>query len=320
MSLVEKYAEVLEKLTGKAFQDAVCTRLKSAIPSFQSIPDEGGDGGLDGYALNGDHGYCCYGLELDPAKTEEDYVTKIVDKFQKDLRRIFELVETTDPAAGPKGAAAGIAASNTGAATQVAPPVKTSLKHSPNKELESVLGKGAKIKHIILVVNRYKSKKVLGRLQTALKRYKAASQCRFVEASATLVLDGPTQLAELHHVDELILSLARQKDLAARINQAASTIPLPKSPDFDAKMALAKEIRPGFDKPIDAMTSDFKTDWKLALASERELSDFAPNLHEALDRRKSRLLVKVNKLMVESAEPWVILSTAGELAEEILVW
>jgi hypothetical protein len=49
MSLVEKYVEALETLTGTPFQDAVCTRLRSAIPSFQKIPDKGGDGGLDGY-------------------------------------------------------------------------------------------------------------------------------------------------------------------------------------------------------------------------------------------------------------------------------
>jgi hypothetical protein len=48
MSLVEKYVEALETLTGTPFQDAVCTRLRSAIPSFQKIPDKGGDGGLDG--------------------------------------------------------------------------------------------------------------------------------------------------------------------------------------------------------------------------------------------------------------------------------
>jgi hypothetical protein len=37
MSLVEKYVEALETLTGTPFQDAVCTRLRSAIPSFQKF-------------------------------------------------------------------------------------------------------------------------------------------------------------------------------------------------------------------------------------------------------------------------------------------
>jgi hypothetical protein len=314
MSLVEKYVEALEALSGTPFQDAVCTRLRCAIPSFQKIPDESGDGGLDGFSHNGETGYCCYGLELDAAKTEDDFVSMTVDKFQKDLRRLFELEE-------PPKKVADVQLPTDTAPDQVADSQKSPkarLQHAPNKELESVLGKDTQIKHIRLVVNRFKSKKVLGRLQTALKRYKSTSQCRFVDPGATLVLDGPKELAEEHIVDELTLSLAKQQKLYERLSESASSVNLPKSRTFDSKMTLLKQIRPGNESAIDAMADDFKTDWKFALASEKDLSDAAPNLHRALERSKRRLLTKVNKLMVESDEPWNQLTTASELAEEML--
>jgi len=315
MSLIEKYASTLEALTGTPFQDAVCTRLRSAIPSFQKIPDKSGDGGLDGYSHNGEYGYCCYGFELDASKSEDVYVSMIVDKFQKDLRRLFELEEIR-----------GKAGDTTEAPVQVATPVTTDapkvqkpkLQHVPNKELASVLGKDVKIKHIRLLVNRFESKKALGRIQTALRRYKSASQCRLVDPSATLVLDGPQQLAEEHHVDELALSLAKRQMLIERLSDSAKKVELPTPSTFDSKMSLLKQIRPGHDSAIDGMAEAFKTDWKLALASEKDLSDSASNIHLALDRGKRRLLTKVNKLMTESDEPWNELSRAGELAEEML--
>jgi hypothetical protein len=315
MSLVEKYVEALETLTGTPFQDAVCTRLRSAIPSFQKIPDKGGDGGLDGYSHNGENGYCCYGLELDAAKSEDDYVSMIVEKFQKDLRRLFELQEPSEK----NGEAQASTASSVASSSQDGGKAKKpKFQHVPNKELASVLGKDVKIKHVRLLVNRYESKKVLGRLQTAFRRYKSESQCRFVHPDATLVLDGPQQLAEEHHIDELALSLARRQMLFERLADSASKVDLPMSSTFDSKMSLLKQIRPGHDVAIDSMAEDFKTDWRLALASEKDLSDSATNLHLALERGKRRLLSKVNKLMTESDEPWNEISTAGELAEKML--
>jgi hypothetical protein len=311
MSLIEKYVEALESLTGTPFQDAVCTRLRSAIPSFQKIPDKGGDGGLDGYSHNGVNAYCCYGFELDAAKSEDDYVSMIVEKFQKDLRRLFELQESTEKTVDAELSIASL--SQDGAKAK-----KPKFQHVPNKELASVLGKDVKIKHIRLLVNRYESKKVLGRLQTAFRRYKAESQCRFVHLDATLVLDGPQQLAEEHHIDELALSLARRQMLFERLADSASRVGLPLSTTFDSKMSLLKQIRPGHDAAIDSMAEEFKTDWRLALASEKDLSDSASNLHLALERGKRRLLSRVNKLMTESDEPWNEISTAGDLAEEML--
>src|ERR1700723_1425619 len=214
MSLIEKYVEALEGLTGKPFQEAICTRLKSVIPSFQLIPDKGGDGGLDGYSHNGENGYCCYGFELDPAKSEDDYVSMVVEKFQQDLRRLFELevkakkqaAVQNQPASKDGSAVVTVPAANNGTK-----PSTSRLAHVPNKELESVLGKNVKMMHIRLLVNRFESKKVLGRIQTAFQRYKTMSKCRFVDPAATLVLDGPKQLAQEHHVDELTLSLARRQ-------------------------------------------------------------------------------------------------------------
>lgn len=315
MSLVEQFASALEGLTGTPFQDAVCTRLRSAIPSFQKIPDKDGDGGLDGYSHNGEVGYCCYGFGLDPAKSEDDYVSLIVDKFQKDLRRLFELEETSKNAKHTQGASI---EATTPATVDTTKAQKSKLQHVPNRELASVLGKDIKIQHIRLIVNRFESKKVLGRLQSALRRYKSASQCRFVCPEATLVLDGPQQLAEEYAVDELALALASSQMLFERLSESAGKTVLPKSITFDSKIALLKQIRPGHDRAIDEMAEDFETDWRFALASEKDLSDAATNIHQALDRGKRRLLSRVNKLMTESDEPWNEISRAGDLAEEIL--
>ena len=318
MSLIEKYVETLEALTGKPFQEAVCTRLKNVVPSFQFIPDKGGDGGLDGYSHNGETGYCCYGLELDPAKDEDDYVSMIAEKFQKDLRRLFEVEVKPKKKAVQDGLNPVTANTPTAIATNGPTSAAIKFQHVPNKELESVLGQDVKMSHIRLLVNRFESKKVLGRIQTAFNRYKTASKCRFVDPLATLVLDGPKQLAQEHQVDELTLSLARRQQLFERLSGSASTVVLPKVNTLEMKLQTMKQIRPGHDSTIDAMGNDFKRDWKLALAAERELSDAAENLHRALDRGKQRLLAKVNKLMTESDEPWNELTTAGDLAEEML--
>ena len=315
MSLLEEFASALEKLTGTPFQDAVCTRLRRAIPSFQKIPDKDGDGGLDGYSHNGEVGYCCYGFGLDPAKSEDDYVSMIVGKFQKDLRRLFELEEVTKSTGKNQGASVEEDTSPKPGAPKAQ---DSKLQHVPNKELASVLGQDVRIKHIRLIVNRFESKKVLGRLQTALARYKSASKCHFVHPEATLVLDGPQQLAREHHIDELTLALVSRQMLFERLNESASKVDLPKSITFESKIALLKQIRPGHECAIDQIAEDFKTDWRLALASEKDLSDSATNIHLSLERGKRRLLSRVNKLMTESDEPWNEISTAGELAKEIL--
>jgi hypothetical protein len=79
MSFGPEYARSLSQLTGDPFQQEVCVRLGRAILSFQPVPRKPqGDGGLDGISHDGEHAYCCYGPEYDPAKKTKDRINGIV--------------------------------------------------------------------------------------------------------------------------------------------------------------------------------------------------------------------------------------------------
>ena len=71
----------------------MCARLHALIADFQRIPDKpSGDGGLDGLSHGQSCGYCCYGPEQEPFKTNRVGLKKdIVEKFRNDLRKLFEV-------------------------------------------------------------------------------------------------------------------------------------------------------------------------------------------------------------------------------------
>jgi hypothetical protein len=322
MSLAEKYVAEFELLTGIAFQDEVCARLQETDPSFQTIPTKDGDGGLDGLSSNGEIPYCCFGHEYDPAKTQAQYNEKIVEKFSSDLRRLLELKSIATDISGsqlsiPDPEIKEAADSAIGVGTPKKK--KKELVHADNKELAAIIASGVKIKHIKLVLNRFESNKVLGKLQTALKKYITASKCAFVEATVSLVIIGPKQLANEHYVDELTLSRAKHRILAKKVEQAAINIALNAQDQktFDTKMAMLKELRPNRDAAVDGMAETFREDWRTALACEKELSDEASTLHYALEQGRRTLLAKIQMKMYASNAPWDELPNAVQLAEEI---
>ena len=318
MSLVEKYVAALEVLTGNAFQDEVCARLQSVIPGFQTIPAKGGDGGLDGFSGNGEVGYCCYGHEYDPAKAQNDYDVQVVDKFKSDMRRLFELVKVAHEIPAPNLGASDTNVLVAGKKEKIRAVAKKEFKHVDNNELESVLPPDKKIKHLRLLLNRFESRKIIGRLQAAFQTYIAQSKCRFVDLQAVLTIEGPKQLANQHHVDELTLSRAKQRTLSQRLKLAAELTQITDPKDFESKISLMKMIRPGHETAIEMIAESLRRDWRLALACERDLSDTASSLHSALEQGRRVLLTKVLNLMQESDTPWKELSKALALAEEIL--
>ena len=89
-----QYADLLSKLSGTEFQEAVAAlHVKNGV-AFQSVPTKpSGDGGLDGTSHGQTVAYCCYGLELAamPGNSAAKLATAVVEKFKDDLRKLVEL-------------------------------------------------------------------------------------------------------------------------------------------------------------------------------------------------------------------------------------
>jgi hypothetical protein len=290
MSFVQEYADSLAALTGNDFECEVCARLQSVILGFQTIPAKPqGDGGLDGFSHNGERGFCCYGPEHSAFKTTRQREKAIVEKFQADLRRLFELAV-----------------------------YKGELGFCENPELKTILPDGKKLQHVTLVVNWFDSHRILGPIFTAFERYKAASTCRYVDATATIEVQGPTQLAERFAVDESTIIRARQRSMTSRVQQIAQSVHIESPASFDSKMAILREIRPDQPQAIERLSERLLTDWRTALAFERELAEAVPSLHHQLEQDRGRIVARVSELMIASEEPWRELGAASEVARQIL--
>ncbi|HEY3441622.1 MAG TPA: hypothetical protein VGK29_12745 [Paludibaculum sp.] len=288
--LVQEYAQSLAALTGNEFQCEVCARLQSAILGFQTIPAKPqGDAGLDGFSHNGQRGYCCYGPEHDEFKTAKQRENAIVDKFKSDLRRLCELDFN-----------------------------KKKLVCIESQEMATILPDGCKLMHITLLVNWFESHRILNPLFSAFNEYKTTSVCRYVEAGASLNVLGPKELANAHAVDESTILRARQRVFAQRVQHAAQNVKISDPKDFDSKMATLREIRPDQVAAINGLAEQFRTDWKMSLAFERELDETAPTLHLQLEENRRRILRDVSQLMIGAPEPWKELGKASGIAKEIL--
>jgi hypothetical protein len=291
MLLCHEYANALARLTGDAFQEEVCVRLGNAILGFQPVPRKPqGDGGLDGISHNGEHAYCCYGPEYDAAKTPKDRTTAIVNKFRSDLRRVFEL-------------------ENQG----------TKLVQIENKEIATILPDGTTLKHIKLIVNWFESHRIIGPIGTAVKKYRIASACKYVDSAASVVIWGPTDLANAFGVDESTLLRVQHGKFLKEVQTAADFVSIGNQSDFDAKMAsLSKICPPHQAATIATMKEQFLADWRMALAFEQKLDDTLPTLHRALDDNRRRIAHKVAQLMIASERPHTELGRAGQIANQIL--
>lgn len=289
-SLVQEYAQSLAALTGDEFQYEVCARLQTAILGFQTIPAKPhGDAGLDGFSHNGQRGYCCYGPEHDEFKTTKQRENAIVDKFKGDLRRVCELDFE-----------------------------KKKLVCIESPEMATILPDGCKLIHISLLVNWFESHRLLNPLFSAFDDYKTVSACRYVDAGASLNLLGPKELANAYAVDERTLLRAQQRMFAKNVQQTAQSVTISDPKDFDSKMSTLREIRPDQVPAINGLAEQFRTDWKISLAFERELDETIPTLHRLLEENRRRILREVSQLIIGSPEPWKELGKASGIAKDIL--
>jgi hypothetical protein len=289
-SLVQEYAESLALLTGNDFECEACARLQSAILDFQTVPaSPHGDAGLDGFSHNAECGYCCYGPERDAFKTNKHRENAIVDKFRTDLRRLCELDFE-----------------------------KRKLVRTENREMATILPNGRKLQHVTLLINWFESHRILGPLLTAFDIYKAASACRYVDAHATLKVMGPKELANQYAVDEGTIVRARHRVFARTVQLKAQGVAIGDPKGFEAKMTILREIRPDQISAIVALAEQFRSDWRMSLAFERELDETAPTLHRILEEDRQRILRAVSQIMIGAPEPWKELARASDIAKKIL--
>lgn len=291
MSFDPEYSRSLSQLTGDPFQEEVCIRLGRVILSFQPIPRKPhGDGGLDGLSHDGEQAYCCYGPEYDPAKKPRDLVDAIVDKFREDLRKLFEL-DTHG----------------------------TKLIHKENREIATIVAEGTTIKHIKLIVNWFESHRLVGPINTALKKYRKASACKYVDPAASVVIWGPKDFASAYVVDEESILRIRQGTLLREVKTAAETVNIADPTTFEAKIAALKMICPAYQAPtIEGMRAQFLSDWRMSLAFEQKLDGSLPTLHHALEDDRLRVAQQVRHLMISSSKPHAELARAEQIAKDVL--
>ena len=208
ITLTEEYSRALAALEGAEFQAEVTARLATVIIGFQTIPSKPhGDAGLDGLSHNGTRGYCCYGLEHNGFKNNRSREQAVIKKFAGDLRRLFEL-ET-------KG---------------------STLVHKDTSELPTILAPGQQLRHVDLITNWFESHRVIGPIAAKLNEYKKASLCRYVSPDASVVVAGPTDLANRYAVDEVTILRASQRAFIRRVHEMAQATSIDDSKGFDEKI------------------------------------------------------------------------------------
>ena len=288
---IEQYAVLLGGLHGSEFQAEVAARLNSVTLGLQVVPPyPQGDGGIDALSHNGCRGYCCYGLEPDAAKTARAKANAIVSKFKHDLHRLFELK--------PKGG---------------------KLVHSPNPQLARILGAGVRLQQIDLISNWFRSHDIIGRLQTVLAECKAASRCNLVEATATLVVKGPGELANDYAVDEITIARINQRAFVARLQTTVASSPDVHSPSFEGKVEKLRQLAgPTSSHLVDTLAEQWRKYWRLALAFEYELDQTIPTHHEALQRARGRIANRVTTLRLTPKGPLEYIEPSQNIAAEVL--
>jgi hypothetical protein len=291
-SLIDAYIQALSKLEEMAFQRAIVQRLLVALNNFQTVPAAPqGDGALDGHSHQGTHGYCCYGLRFDAARTPKQRSKQLITKFSSDLQRLFELV--------PRG--------------------RKNFDHRDNEALMRIFGalpaKSDRIRHVTLIANWFESHEPLGTIRQNAARYAGASECRWIKPDAEIVLKGPKEFADQYGADESTMLWLQHGDMWEQIEAEAATTDLPDGPTFDSKMASAEELLPDSRAEVRSIADLLRADWQRAIAFERHLSDRLPQLHAALEGGRRRLLLRV--LTQASTDPWSAIRQSQDLAESV---
>ncbi len=129
---------------------------------------------------------------------------------------------------------------------------------SENKEIETILPKKRKIKHVELIVNWFGSHRILSRILTAAAEYAAASLCRYIETDATVTVVGPKQLANRYFVDEVMIARARQRIFIQKVEKKAEAVVLGSTEKFDKKMKDLREMVHGQKDAIDSLQTQLQ--------------------------------------------------------------
>ena len=101
----------------------------------------------------------------------------------------------------------------------------------------------------------------------------------------------------------------------ATLKEEAALIDVPHGPTFDSKMQAVEVLLPGALEDVRNVAELLRTDWQWAIAFERRLSDRLPQLHAALERGRTRLLMRV--LTHTSTTPWESITRAQEFSESV---
>ena len=184
--------------------------------------------------------------------------------------------------------------------------------------MATILPDACKLKHVSLLVNWFESHWVLNPLFSAFAVYRAASACRYLDDDASMSVLGPKELANMYAVDEATILRARQRVFAQKVQHTAQTVAIKDPKDFDSKMEALREIRPDQLSAISSLAEQFRADWRMSLAFQRELDETVPTLHRTLEEDRGRILTRVSQLMVGSQEPWKVLGTASDMVREVL--
>ena len=292
LSLVDAYIKTLSELEENDFQRAIVQRLLVALSNFQSIPAyPQGDGGLDGHSHNGSKAYCCYGLKYDAAKTPNQRTKQLVKKFSSDLRRLYEL-ET-------KG--------------------KTGFIHKDNETLSQIFGTlplaKDRICHVSLIANWFESNESLGPIKQNALKYAGVSKCQWIAPDADVVIRGPKEFADQYGVDESTMMWLKHRELLIKLDEQSPLVDVPQGRTFDTKMLAAEALLPGNEDAVKQLAEILRSDWQRAIVFESHLHDRLPQLRDALERGRRRLLMRV--LTHKTDVPWEAISRAQEFGEEI---
>lgn len=268
---------------GDDFENAAYLFFARHFIDAQQVPAiPQGDGGIDFYTHGGTVGYCCYGPEAESRNTtagRKELKTKIITKFKGDLKRIFELEENRSG----------------------------KCNHRKNDGLESVLGQG-RFKCIRLICNWFHDKGLLGPLNDAFKKYKAASQCRFVTDDCTLAFLGPEQIIDQHPPDDVAIFRLTRPGIMKLLDTVSATplesLPPPhaeKMVDFEAKFEILGKIWQGRAKQVQRFKDDQMKRWRQCLLLLQKLESDHPQVHKEFERLLEAAAEIANEMSLSAA-------------------
>lgn len=284
-----EYERLLAALVGDSFEEEICDRLRAVVSDFQRIPRKGGDAGLDGLSHRQSRAYCCYGPQLDHAKLADKVGLKndIVTKFRDDLRKLCE----------------------------VAHEGKTKLVKCEG-DIGTVLAEGCQLASVVLIVNWFEDKKIVGLLNTSFRKFLKASACRYISPECGLSIWGPTDVAGLALVDDATRFRAENRVLVTKLKEASVAAP-PQVPastlkDFDSKFDWIIAQDAANANIANELREKYRAAWSRSLVLETQLEGSAVRLHEALESAREQAATNALARSIDKLPPGRLLADAVE--------